>query len=199
MAIIVDKEQKRKDIALACKELFFQNGINDLTVSQVAKTAGVGKGTIYEYFKNKEEIVFEIVNILLQEHNVKKKNRIDALSSTKDKIKEFHSTFYNDEDIELRQLYKEFISITLSNPDTEMMEFHSKCSNTYYEWFEEIIQEGIDNGELVENSKNLARGLFVIGEGLFISSEVTNSVCDVKKEVGLFYDTLFELMEVENA
>ena len=69
MAIIVDKIQKRKDIALSCKELFFQNGINDLTVSQVAKTAGVGKGTIYDYFKNKEEIVFEIVNILMQEHN----------------------------------------------------------------------------------------------------------------------------------
>ena len=66
MAIIVDKVQKRKDIALACKELFFQRGINDLTISEVAKTAGVGKGTIYEYFNNKEEIVFEIVNIFKQ-------------------------------------------------------------------------------------------------------------------------------------
>ena len=74
MAIIVDKIQKRKDIALACKELFFQNGINDLTISQVAKTAGVGKGTIYDYFKNKEDIVFEIVNILMVEHSAQKEH-----------------------------------------------------------------------------------------------------------------------------
>ncbi len=46
MAIIVDKLQKRKDIALACKEIFFQHGIKDLTISHIAKTAGVGKGTI---------------------------------------------------------------------------------------------------------------------------------------------------------
>jgi len=199
MAIIVDKEQKRKDIALACKELFFQNGINDLTVSQVAKTAGVGKGTIYEYFKNKEEIVFEIVNILLEENNVKKRKRIDALRNTKDKLKEFYRVFYDNEDIELRQLYKEFISISLVNPDKEMVKFHSKCSNIYYEWFEEIIQEGIESGELVENSKKLARGLFVIGEGLFITSEVTDSVTDVKKEIDIFYDTLFEIMGAKNA
>ena len=44
--------QKRKDIALACKELFFQNGISNLTISKIATTAGVGKGTIYDYFKN---------------------------------------------------------------------------------------------------------------------------------------------------
>ncbi|WP_294966581.1 TetR/AcrR family transcriptional regulator, partial [Sulfurimonas sp.] len=69
MAIIVDKIQKRKDIALACQDIFIQKGINDLTVSQIAKAAGVGKGTIYDYFKNKEDIVFEIVNILMQKHN----------------------------------------------------------------------------------------------------------------------------------
>lgn len=197
MAIIVDKVQKRKDIALACKELFFQRGINDLTISEVAKTAGVGKGTIYEYFKNKEEIVFEIVNILLQEHNINKKTRIDSKLNTKDKIIEFFGTFYRDEDVELRQLYKEFVSISLLNPSKEMIEFNSNCSENYFKWFEEIIQEGIDKGELVESSKNLARGLFVMGEGLFISTSVKNRSEDFKAELDKFYDTVFELMEVK--
>ena len=196
MAIIVDKLQKRKDIALSCKELFFQNGINDLTISQVAKTAGVGKGTIYEYFKNKEEIVFEIVNILLQEHNIDKKARIDSKSSSKEKIIEFFGVFYREEDLELRQLYKEFVSISLSNPQKEMIEFQSQCSETYFKWFEEILQEGIDKGELPSSSKKLAKGLFVMGEGLFIASSVTDTIDDLKKELDDFYDTLFELIEV---
>lgn len=197
MAIIVDKVQKRKDIALSCKELFFQNGINDLTISEVAKTAGVGKGTIYEYFKNKEEIVFEIVNILLQEHNIDKKARIDAKNSTKEKIIEFFGVFYREEDLELRQLYKEFISISLSNPQKEMIEFQSRCSETYFKWFEEIIQEGIDKKELSEKSKALSRGLFVMGEGLFISSSVTDTIDDLKEELDNFYNTLFDLIEVK--
>ncbi|MCX6052473.1 MAG: TetR/AcrR family transcriptional regulator [Campylobacterales bacterium] len=197
MAIIVDKVQKRKDIALSCKELFIQNGIKNLTISEVAKTAGVGKGTIYEYFKNKEEIVFEIVNILLQEHNIDKKLRIDSKQSTKEKIIEFFGVFYREEDIELRELYKEFISISLANPMQEMIAFQSQCSNTYFKWFEEIIQAGIDKNELVHSSKQLARGLFVMGEGLFISSCVTTTIEDLKKELDTFYDTLFELMEVK--
>ncbi len=197
MAIIVDKVQKRKDIALSCKGLFIRNGIKNLTISEVAKVAGVGKGTIYEYFKNKEEIVFEIVNILLQEHNIQKKLRIDSKEKTKEKIIEFFGVFYRDEDVELRELYKEFISISLANPLQEMIEFQSACSVTYFKWFEEIIQDGIGRGELHECSKNLARGLFVMGEGLFVSSSVTTAIDDLKKELDTFYDTLFELMEVK--
>ena len=60
---VVDKEQRRKDIALACLDLIHEVGIKKLTVAQVAQTAGIGKGTIYEYFENKDDIVFEIINM----------------------------------------------------------------------------------------------------------------------------------------
>ena len=66
MAIIVNKEEKRRAIALACSELLLEHGINDLTISQIAETAGVGKGTIYEYFENKEDIVFDDVDAVLE-------------------------------------------------------------------------------------------------------------------------------------
>jgi len=198
MAIIVDKVQKKKDIALSCKELFVNNSINELTIAQVAKTAGVGKGTIYEYFKNKEDIVFEIVNILLQEHNEEKHQKIQALTTAKEKLKIFFYVFYDDKDEQLRKLYKEFISISLINHNTEMTTFQTKCATTYFNWFEEIIQEGIDHGEFIPDAKKLARGLFVMGEGMFISSEVTTTIDDLKKELDNFFDTLFDLLEVKD-
>ena len=197
MAKIVDKIQKKKDIALACKDLFVENSINDLTIAQVAFTAGVGKGTIYEYFKNKEDIVFEIVNILLQEHNEQKHQKIKALSCAKEKIKIFFYVFYDEENEQLRKLYKEFISISLVSNNQAMLEFQTECVLTYFQWFEEIIQEGIDKGEFLPLSKKLARGMFVVGEGLFISSEVTSTIDDLKAEIENFFDTLFELIEVK--
>ncbi|SMP88340.1 transcriptional regulator, TetR family [Epsilonproteobacteria bacterium SCGC AD-308-O04] len=197
MAIIVDKVQKRKDIALACKELFFQNGISNLTISQIAKTAGVGKGTIYDYFKNKEDIVFEIVNILIQERNIIKEKKLSQTANTKDKIKLFSEFFYNDEDAELRQLYREFISISLVKQDKDMIDFQTQCSNSYFHWFSKIIQDGIDRGELIEASNKFARGLFVMAEGMFITSEVTNSISDLKQEIHDSVDALFDLIEVK--
>jgi len=93
MAIIVDKEQKRIDIALSCKDLFVAKGIKNITISQIAQEARVGKGTIYDYFKNKEDIVFEIVNILMAQFNATKEQRINEAASTKAKIKIFFDFF----------------------------------------------------------------------------------------------------------
>lgn len=197
MAIIVDKVQKRRDIALTCKELFVVNGIKSITISQIAKTAGVGKGTLYDYFKNKEDIVFEIVNILLIEHNELKEKKISKVSSTKEKIKIFFDFFYSDDETELRELYKEFVSITLSEPNKEMIEFQSRCFKEYHKWFIEILEEGIHKGELIDKSINLANGLFALGEGMFISSCVTDAIDDLKHEIDSYIDTIFDLIEVK--
>ena len=201
MAIIVDKVQKRKDIALSCKALFLEKGLKNLTIAEVAKTAGVGKGTIYEYFKNKEEIVFEIVSSLMIRHNQTKEHKLSQVTSTREKTKVFFSIFYDDdEDFELRELYKEFISISLArdtSQDTMMADFQSNTSAKYLLWFEKIIEEGIQKGELIPNAQKLARGLFVLGEGMFIYSQTTNNIQNVKKELYSFYETLFELIEVK--
>ena len=197
MAIIVDKVQKRKDIALTCKELFVQNGIKNLTISQITKEAGIGKGTLYDYFKNKEDIVFEIVNILLQEHNELKDKKMSGAKSTKEKIKIFFDFFYNDDEVELRELYKEFVSIALSEPNQEMIAFQTEGFENYHKWFSQILQDGIDNGEIIEKSANLANGLFAVGEGLFISSCVTDAIPDLKAEIDNYIETIFDLIEVK--
>jgi len=195
LAIIVDKEKKKKDIALSCKELILTNGINNLTVSQVAKTAGIGKGTVYEYFKNKDEIVFELVTILMQEHSQKLKSSLETKNSTKEKIREFSSFFYSQEEQELRKLYKEFISLSLVAPKSEMLEFHAQCSESYFSWFREILRNGIEQGELKPEALQLAKGLFVIGDGMFIQNSVIGREKDIKKDLDTFIDTLFDLME----
>ena len=197
MAIIVDKEKKKREIALSCKELILENGINKLTVSQVAKSAGIGKGTVYEYFKNKDEIVFELVNILMQEHNEIKKKKLLNVSSTKEKVKVFFDFFYNDEDFELRELYKDLTAITLINKNKNMIIFQTECFEVYVNWIEKIMEEGVAKKELTIDSKELIMGLFAYTQGIFIMSVITNSVENLKDEINSQIDTLFTLMEVK--
>lgn len=197
MAIIVDKAQKRKDIALACKELLLQQGISNVTVSQIAKTAGVGKGTVYDYFENKEDIVFEIVTVMLQEHDRKKEAELQKQTSTKEKVKYFLSFFYRKETEELRTLYKEFISISLVHANQKIIDFQTACFENYYRWFAQILQEGIDKGEIIPESIHFTKGLFATAEGMFIASTVTRAISDLKQELDLYIDTLFSLIEVK--
>ncbi len=197
MAIIVDKVQKRKDIALACKDLFILHGIKDVTVSKLAKAAGVGKGTIYDYFNNKEDIVFELVNIMMAKRNLDKEKELDMLNTTKAKIKIFFNFFYTKDDTELRALYTEFISISLLTPNQEMIDFQTTCFESYFYWFEQILQEGIDNDEIIPESLNFSKGLFATAKGLYIQSRTTKTITDIEKELDMYIDTLFKLIEVK--
>jgi len=192
----VDKEQKRKDIALACKNSFLKSNIHDLLISDIALEAGVGKGTLYNYFNNKEEILFELANILLYEHDMIKKERIKQAISTKDKMKVFSSFFYSDETEELRELYKKFLCISLSSPTKEMQEFQKKQTERYNRWMEEIIQDGVDKGEIIPESIDLIPTICAANKGLFLMNQVTNSKDILKDNINLHIETLFMLIKV---
>ena len=197
MAIIVDKIQKRKNIALSCKDIVLESGIRNLSISKLAKAAGIGKGTIYEYFQNKEDIVFELVNIMMQKYNIEKEKKLLSVSSTKEKIKIFLSFFYNEKDTDLLSIYKEFVSISLSMPNQEMIEFQKKCSHSYYDWFVSIIEDGVQKGELILESQSLAKGIFCVGEGMFIKDTTENDSDLLKKDINQFIDSIFKLIEVK--
>ncbi len=195
MAIIVDKEQKKRDIALGTKQLILNDGINNITISQIAKAANIGKGTVYEYFKNKDEIVFELVEILMQEHNKQKEARLNKLTSTREKVKSFFSFFYVDEDKELREIYKQFTAIALSSINEDMLNFQTECYILYEKWMQNIIDEGIKNNELKPRAKNLIMGIFAFTQGVFIMSVTTNAIKNLQQKIDTQIDILFDLME----
>ncbi len=197
MAIIVDKVQKRKDIALASKELFVKNSLKDLSVSKIAENAGVSKGSIYDYFTNKEDIVFELLHIMLLEYDKRKEKKLAEVKTTKERVKVFAEFFYSDETEELREIYKDFISINLTTPNEEMTKFQTECVTRYFTWMCEIIQEGIDKGEIIPESINIAKGLFALGEGMFISSNITYTIDNLEKELDQNIDAIFSLIEVK--
>jgi len=197
MAIIVDKVQKKKDIALACKDLFVNNSLKDLTIAKIAANAGISKGSIYDYFQNKEEIVFELLRHMMLEHDEAKEHKLKSVTTAKERVKIFAEFFYSDETKELREIYKDFISINLTTPNEHITSFQTECVNRYFNWMCNIIQEGIDNQEIIPKSIDIAKGLFALGEGMFISSSITNTIEDLPKELNQNIETIFSLIEVK--
>ncbi|MFC5628377.1 TetR/AcrR family transcriptional regulator [Aliibacillus thermotolerans] len=48
---------KRELILQAAKKVFAENGYHQSSITQIASVAGIGDGTIYNYFQNKEHIL----------------------------------------------------------------------------------------------------------------------------------------------
>ncbi|MFH0727278.1 MAG: TetR/AcrR family transcriptional regulator [Pseudomonadota bacterium] len=57
-------ESKRDAIIKAAMELIAELGFHQSPTSLIAKRAGVGSGTIYRYFKNKDALIEEIFNTI---------------------------------------------------------------------------------------------------------------------------------------
>lgn len=56
---MAEKNKKRKNILTSANTLFKEKGYHNTKMEEIAAAAGVGKGTLYEYFKNKQDIFDE--------------------------------------------------------------------------------------------------------------------------------------------
>ena len=57
-----EKTQRKNDILDAAERLFFQHGFDQVSIDQIAEEAELAKGTIYLYFRNREDLHYAIVN-----------------------------------------------------------------------------------------------------------------------------------------
>jgi len=60
----VDKVEKRKKILEGALLVFAEKGYHKTKMVDVAHKVGIGKATIYEYFRNKEELFFSLIELL---------------------------------------------------------------------------------------------------------------------------------------
>lgn len=70
-AVIPRKEREKlarqRDILNAARDLFVEKGYSDTTLEEIARRAEFGKGTIYNYFNNKEELFFAIMDEMIDQ------------------------------------------------------------------------------------------------------------------------------------
>ena len=71
---------KKEQIIHAALEVFARQGLEKGKIADIAKQAGIGKGTIYEYFKSKDEIFKAIEDMFIKESV----NKIRELSESRD-------------------------------------------------------------------------------------------------------------------
>lgn len=56
-----NKRKKKSALLTHAFSLFMNKGISNTTISEIAEHAGVGKGTFYFYFKDKEDLIEKLI------------------------------------------------------------------------------------------------------------------------------------------
>lgn len=65
-----EKEQRKERIVQTAFQLFCEKGIEQVSLSDIAKQSKVGEASIYRYFKNKAQLVFYTLNFLWKEISI---------------------------------------------------------------------------------------------------------------------------------
>jgi len=65
--IIVNREDKKRQILNAALEVFSQKGFYDASVGEIASKAGIAKGTLYDYFDSKDDLCLALLDYVVAE------------------------------------------------------------------------------------------------------------------------------------
>ena len=187
MARVIDKEEKRCDIALSAITLFCEKGIQQTSIDQIAKSAGVAKGTIYLYFKNKEEIVFTIWDILTQQHEEVFYTRINPNMSAKEKILEYYNFSECQEGFDKEQtliLFQHFVSSMLIDKTSLYTAYFESFFQKDYDFITKYLYEGIQKGEFViDDVEMLTNSIIMILKGVLIKAKASNMRFDEAQQM----------------
>lgn len=145
------KKNKRQRIIETAGSVFAEKGFYGTSVTDIAKLAGIGKGTVYEYFASKEELFYAVFEWRDGEIREAAQVSIAALGATASgRLRVFNDVFVNAFS-ELKEMYTltlEFWSAAASSPMRERFqkEFR-RMYGDYRQMVQAIVEEGKKSGE----------------------------------------------------
>lgn len=169
---IINKEEKRREILLAAMSVLSQKGYHATKMADIATAAGIGKGTIYEYFRTKEELPKALLEILFSDFAEKLKeletNPIDCIEAILSGIR------FSFADLEL---YADFMPVIFELLGAKELNHSIGLTETMNDWFESLslfffhwLEKGQEQGQIDSsiNSKAFARMIVSAVDGIVL-------------------------------
>jgi len=135
---------KYRKIISAATRVFAKNGFYKAKVSEIAKEAGIADGTIYIYFKHKDDILITLFEEQMREVLDNMKKQISLESDPLKKIQRF--ALIHLQLIEDNKDMAEIIQIELRQSSKFMKNYHNEKFIQYLDLIGDIIQEGKEKG-----------------------------------------------------
>jgi len=106
-----EKEYRKKTIIEAAQKVFSENGYANALMENIAQEAELGKGTLYRYFKSKDEILICLVRTGMESLNQSLEQQLSNNECTPDLIRIFirEELFFYKNNLDLFKIIFQFI------------------------------------------------------------------------------------------
>lgn len=162
------RQERVKRILKAAEMIFLRNGFNNSSMDEIANMANLGKGTIYYYFKGKEEIFF---TILEREANTIYKEIVKRISGKEPlykiirKVMFFYVEYFSKKPAFLR-LFFPCIAGLIKIENKKQWEKYKRSYGKHFQFIRMIISQKIKEERIPISSKGLLNFINVIQIGI---------------------------------
>jgi len=193
-----EKGRRRQQIMIAAKRVFYNKGFAGVTMEDIAREAELSPGTLYLYFKNKDELcaslslrILQYLNMRLRHVSSEKeldgKQKLEALKNTIINVYEFDPLI-------LVNLFRLQSSETLKNLSPELLTDIKELFSSSLSAMSDIFNEGIKTGVVIDKKPEaLADQMWALFSGIVLWGESKKIMYNNKDYLKQALETAFEV------
>ena len=134
-------EAKESSILDAAEKIFAQVGFDGAKVSDIARAASVAEGTVYLYYKNKQDLLAGVVGRFWTQLTLGAEAAIQPDATTAEQLEKLGRYHLN-------SILEQFEVVSLTYRARPQQEQDLDQVREYVRVFDRIMQRGVDRGEL---------------------------------------------------
>lgn len=196
MPKVVDKQEKRARILQAAVRVFAEKGISGTKILDIAEAADIGKGTVYEYFHSKEEIITASFHFFMGQVEKSVGQRLLHLDDPLDRLLTYFSAWGEIIESDLMSYIEvliDFWAAALRRKETADILNLSEMYQEFRVSLESLLEECMAQDKIRPvNSRITASILLGAMDGLLLQWILDRSVFDIKEAIDLLPRTLIE-------
>lgn len=140
-------DERKSQIISAAEGVFRKKGFEQARMDDIAEETGLSKGTLYLYFKSKDDLIIAILDSIFQREFQEFENINLANMSATAALEMFIDTVLKDVKLIMRMMPIAYQFLALAFRNAVVQKALKVYINRYMDIFIPIIQHGVDSGE----------------------------------------------------
>jgi len=190
-----EKAKHRQEIFNAAIKVFAEKGFHKATLEEVAKEAEFSKGAIYNYFSNKENLLFEIMEHMLIFTRKLLQESLSGQKTFKEELTDllFSATNIVYKNSDICELLIHQHAERFKNLSDETKQKLNQIHNDYHKILNGRIQKAIDTGEIKEIEPEIIAEVVTGALSSIMSFRWHNKTLEnITKNCKIFVELLFD-------
>jgi len=203
MPRVIDKEAKKMQILHVAMKVFARKGVVKTKMIDIATEAAIGKGTIYEYFRSKEEIFYSAFSYFFDTMKVEMNQALRTEQNPERQLQiiaelSLDSLLHGDEDF--ADIMMDFWAEGVRNKNEDVLN-SINLKGIYADYRRivgKIIQGGIKQGVFKKMDVATAASIFIGSfDGIMLQWVLDRKSIDLNKVVTILMDSFINGIKIE--